>query len=313
MLKKESGFSLVEVLIAVGLMGGLALFLMQQQDTSTKMQTKMRFDQDLNTVNNSIQTMLAKRAVCTLTLSGRRVGDSISVIKSGEDNLLDPLNGPPREHIGREVARVNTVVGQTGLQISSMSLIEKRDAAGIVIGDALRVQFRAGRMGSDGRFIPIKALGSTNLNKDYLVNGLKNGAGQYISCYSEMGNMVDSAIQEACRSMGATWNASTKRCLLTNLPQCIIAEGSACGSVYTQQGSEFTLESKIFKGRTCTQRYEKNSFCIGPGSFNRSCDCPSKGCTCDTGGVSCYSRKDKTCEDHEDSVKILSRKCCRPS
>ena len=304
----------MEVMVAVGLMGGLAYFLMQQQDSASKIQTKMNFNQDLNSATTQIQTMLAKKANCTLTVGGKKVGDPIDEIRTGIDDPINPLTAPP---IFKKVLfSKNSVIGGTGLQIESMSIIEKKDTAGVVIGDAIRINFRAGRMGSDGNFIPIKALGSTSLSKDFLINGEKTPpttAGIYTSCYSESGNMIETALQESCISMGATWDGTTKKCKLTNLPQCIMTEGSSCGTLYTQVGDEIAFDVKVYGRRKCTQHYKRNGFpCAGGKTFTRDCSCFGAGCTCDTGSVGCYSRKQKDCFEDPESREIKSKRCCRP-
>jgi len=287
---------------------------MQQQDSAGKIQTKMNFNQDLNSATTQIQTMLAKKANCTLTVAGKKIGDPIYEIRTGIDDPINPLTNPP---IFKKVLfRTDSVIGGTGLQIENMTLVEKKDATGVVIGDALRINFRAGRKGSDGVFIPIKALGSTKLFKDFLINGektLPTAAGVYTSCYSESGNMIETAVQEACISMGASWVAATKKCKLTNLPQCIMVEGSNCGSVYTQQGTEMAFDVKVYGRRKCVQNYKRNGFpCMGDKNFSRECTCNGAGCTCDTGGVGCYSRKDKNCFEDPELREIKTKKCCRP-
>jgi prepilin-type N-terminal cleavage/methylation domain-containing protein len=311
MHKRQDGFSLVEVMVAVGLMGGLAYFLMQQQDSSSKLQTKMNFNQDLNSVSTQIQTMLAKKANCTLTVSGRKVGQSLDFIRTGIDDPINPLTAPPI--FKKNLFEKNKMIGNSQLQIESISIVEKKDELGVVIGDAIRVKFRAGRMGSGGVFVPIKAVGSTNLSKDFLINGVKNPLGFYTSCYSESGNMVETAIQEACTSMGAVWDAATKKCKLTNLPKCIMVEGSACGTVFTQEGSEMAFDVKVFGRRKCTQEYKRNGFpCMGDKSFTRSCTCHGSGCTCSFPSVGCYSRKAYNCFEDPEPREIKSKKCCRP-
>lgn len=212
----QSGFGLVEVMVSVGLMGGLAVFMMNQSEQSSKMQTKMNFNADLNAATNFLQTNLSKKDNCTLTLLGMGVGDEITQINYGIPNPVVPTDPPILDPDKNPILK-GAVLGNSTLQIKEMFLISKTDpATGTVIGDAIRVSFRAGRMGSDGVFIPIKTVGSTELNRDFMVNGPKDGANKYINCFSETGNMVETAVQQSCESFGtsATWNNSTQKCEL---------------------------------------------------------------------------------------------------
>jgi type II secretory pathway pseudopilin PulG len=213
---RQSGFGLVEVMISVGLMGGLAVFMMNQSEQSSKMQTKMNFNADLNAATNFLQTTLSKKDNCTLSLIGRGVGDEITQINYGIPNPVVPSD-PPILDPDKSPILKGAVLGNSTLQIKEMFLVSKTDpVTGTVIGDAIRVSFRAGRMGSDGIFIPIKTVGSTELNRDFMVNGPKDGSSKYINCFSETGNMVQTAIQQSCESLGstATWNPITQKCVL---------------------------------------------------------------------------------------------------
>jgi type II secretory pathway pseudopilin PulG len=216
MKDKQSGFGLIEVMISVGLMGGLAYFMMNQSEQSSKLQSKMNFNTDLNSATNYLQTILAKKDNCTLTLAGKQVGEEILQINFGIPNPVVSTD-PPIPDPDKLPILKGAVLGSSTLQIHTMFLITKNDpVTNLPIGDAIRINFRAGRLGTDGVFIPIKAIGSTDLNRDFMVNGPRDVSNKYISCFSETGNMVQTAVQQSCESFGtnATWDPGTQKCVL---------------------------------------------------------------------------------------------------
>lgn len=68
------GFSLVSVLIAIGLTGVLGMILLNLFDRQTQQQKKMLVDSELTEVINHIQTIMSKKESCNSTFMGKKKG-----------------------------------------------------------------------------------------------------------------------------------------------------------------------------------------------------------------------------------------------
>jgi Tfp pilus assembly major pilin PilA len=68
-IKKQNGFSLISVLVAAGLLGGLSMVMMQMGKQSTKATAKMNFDTEVNQITNEINGILSDPASCTSTVT----------------------------------------------------------------------------------------------------------------------------------------------------------------------------------------------------------------------------------------------------
>ncbi len=67
--KKESGFSLVEIMVAAGLIGGIALVVAQLSKQGTKVTAKFQFDTELNLITNEMNELLSDPITCTASLA----------------------------------------------------------------------------------------------------------------------------------------------------------------------------------------------------------------------------------------------------
>ena len=92
-LFNQRGFSMVEVMVAMGLLGVLGYGLMKFTETSGLQQQKMTFNQGLNSFTNSIQTELAKKENCSASLMNLASGAHINEIKEGDKVEFELQNG----------------------------------------------------------------------------------------------------------------------------------------------------------------------------------------------------------------------------
>lgn len=94
-LRNERGFSLVSVLVAIGLTGVLSLILMSLFDRQTQQQKKMLVDAEFTEIINHIQTVLSKKESCNSTFMGKKKGQLIYRLLLN----MDPDN-PPFAEVG---------------------------------------------------------------------------------------------------------------------------------------------------------------------------------------------------------------------
>lgn len=201
---RQKGFSLVEVLIGLGLAGGISLILLQQQETATKIQTKSNANQTINSAVDLVQTALANKAVCSRSLDGRRVGDSIPALVDAINNPAD-LSAP-----ALATGNPNHVsVGQVfpgNVRVESMRIVAEG------ANDFVEVNFNPNPTRTK------KIVGGANIAKRFPIRGEKDGAGRYRNCYSEAYNLVDTARQLACQELGGNWSVPLKKCVYQKVP-----------------------------------------------------------------------------------------------
>lgn len=78
-LKSNDGFSLVQVVIAAGLMGLVAMFMLRMQENQRLSQNKMNFDAELNQLMNKLTSTFIQSDICLKNLEGFNVGKEIEL------------------------------------------------------------------------------------------------------------------------------------------------------------------------------------------------------------------------------------------
>lgn len=91
LLKTQKGFSLVQVMVAVGIMGGLALAMMQMTDNQIKQQKTMELKAETGDVANIIRQTLNDKEACEATFIGMSPGDSIPALRMTADMSQKPF------------------------------------------------------------------------------------------------------------------------------------------------------------------------------------------------------------------------------
>ena len=98
--KNESGFSLVEVLVASGIMGVMAVFFYKSFNDNMKQQKTVITRMEEANIINEIRLLLMNQENCSATLKGQR----FSLNVKGLDTLEEPINflqkvmvGPPKD------------------------------------------------------------------------------------------------------------------------------------------------------------------------------------------------------------------------
>lgn len=110
---KNSGFSLVEVMIAAAALGGLAVVGMQMTKTLTKSNAKASFDSETTLITNEIVSILSDPNKCLVTLGGKNAISTTSGINN--------INGSKYYSAASGNAPVNGY-GNAGLSIASYAI-----------------------------------------------------------------------------------------------------------------------------------------------------------------------------------------------
>jgi len=106
MKKNNRGFSLVELMIVVGMLGGLSLVVMNINKQSTKSSAKLQFDSDVTLTTNEINGILSDPAKCLATLGSTASPTNINGKYYTTASGSAPANG----------------YGNSGLKITSYTL-----------------------------------------------------------------------------------------------------------------------------------------------------------------------------------------------
>ena len=90
-LKREGGFSLVQVMIAIGLSAGLAVTMMKLADNQIKQQKTMELKSEQGDVAKIIRQTLSDKEACDATFTGMSPGDKIEAIRMSSDMSQTPF------------------------------------------------------------------------------------------------------------------------------------------------------------------------------------------------------------------------------
>ena len=281
-IKNQSGFSLIQVMIAIGLMGGVSVAMMQQQKTASSMQSKMNTNSDINTVTNNIQTIMSISKNCIPTI--QLIQNPAVLQKEILRVRRDPATGldlPPEK------------VYDLGSSIGNNLYIEKMELATTQSGqDALRVYFKRMKKGDGSQLIEIKGeLGGGRIAKDFLLLGEKDGLGNFLNCYSADQAVIDE--------------------MLKKMPKCIYTpDACVSGSAYDELQQTLKQEFIIAERRSCVGNYTA-SYCGSGNVSPKTCYCSTPNCSCTTKWVNCFNRQMQPCQkDNWTEVKTIY-KCCQ--
>lgn len=189
----HSGFSLVEALVGLSIAAGIGLVLMQQQESSSKMQAKNNANQIVESAANVVQSAISNRAVCSLSLKDKVVGQQVPALV---DAVVDPSD------YSSFIATGNPNHVTVGQELPGGVIVEDMKIVTELGKDYLSVTFNLNPKGTK------KMFGTTVVGKKFQLQGVKSGAA-YQSCHSELSNLVATA----CTTMpGGVWDAGTQKC-----------------------------------------------------------------------------------------------------
>lgn len=208
MLKKKfnfgnQGFTLVEILIASGLMAGLSVVMMnvfKQQNVSQK-KTESSFE--LSTIQQGINQTLLNEKACTNTLS--TVGDirsasSFSQIKGSTGTTIYQVN-----------STYNHLVRITGMDIINTVITPNPVPAGTKGSGELEIVIRFERTAKI-----LDNMGNKNSSWNFKVRVEVNDAHVVTNCYSALQSAIDTSKRLTCESIGGVFDVVADRCNLVN-------------------------------------------------------------------------------------------------
>jgi hypothetical protein len=85
LINNPKGFSLVQVMVSVGIMGGMALMMMKMSDNQIKQQKGMDLKAEQGDLANIIRSTIRDKEACEATFLGMSPGDEIPEIRMNPD------------------------------------------------------------------------------------------------------------------------------------------------------------------------------------------------------------------------------------
>ncbi len=195
----QAGVTLVEVLIAAALLGGLAL-LFARLTTDTMVTTqRVEASSEILSVNNIISQLLLDSRSCRNTFGGQNANApfTIDAVRSQHDVPIDVIE--VGETYGNERATV-------------VSMEAQLDGALFDMGDGTRTgnliftvtYQRAGGL--------LQTQSNPEIPREHFIFVRTNAGGVIQECFSAEGNAIFTAKQEACENIGGVYDIPNDRC-----------------------------------------------------------------------------------------------------
>ena len=191
----QKGFSLPEVLIAVGLMGGMSLLVSQVVKQTD--QVKKTSETNTNTFATlyQIQALLQDPESCRISLAGLSSGDNVPSLKS-------------KDKISPFTEKVRFVPGNNyeGGSIRLTSITLTRNGSETLVNVEIQ---KIGNKKENG-------LNPATVKKSIPVNAEYDTGNHILSCQSDVRNhsqaAVTEALQKICSGLNLSYDAATRRC-----------------------------------------------------------------------------------------------------
>ena len=227
LINNRRGMSIVGVLVAAGMMGGLALFLADMTKRQHESQKKAESGAEAVSLQQTVSSLLNDGKACGETLKGANISGIPSsgtpvagiknrsgtvVVNSGKiNNLLEvsfTLKNPnipsgtgtrtgnvEIEMVIKKLSRA-VVMGKTVAK--SIPLTVEVDASGNLLGCSSTL---------DSQALNIKLAVKKDMCTE--IGGIWNISGKSCS--------ITNLFEKNCQGMGGTWDTANKKCLVTNL------------------------------------------------------------------------------------------------
>jgi len=259
MRKNNFGFALAEVMIAAGLVGGLAVVVMQLNKSSVQTSSYANASFDINNSLSEIKTWLSKPNVCASTFAGLAInGSAIEIKKTGGAVLF------------KEGGRYGSAKLVT-LKTENIDLPADGPGSFYVVVDFERP----------------KSAGITQTKERKILISATTVANKVDTCMNDS----DQAVSNLCTSLGGTFVGTT----CSNINGALIANGSITQNkfdpaiVLTVGGT--TVSGTTVGGTTVggttgdggTKLYTIAAGCAGTGGVT-----PNRTCTTMNSSISCY-------------------------
>lgn len=187
---RQTGFSLVEIMMAAGMMGILSLGVMHLMTNQQAVLNHAETRTGELEIINQVRSLLADREVCLANLEGLRIGDEL-------DHFIGAV-GSPLYSVGQRYS-------QNGLKLESIEVQSDQLPSGEALGTAeLSFTFERLRQSS----------GPPKVTRSVAILVKQGPDGRIQDCYSDVDGAIMTAKMKVCESLGGEYEASSERCEL---------------------------------------------------------------------------------------------------
>ena len=197
-LDSQAGISMVQVMIAAAMMGGLALVMGKLGKNQSKMARGARESTDINTLHANLEKILLNSNSCKATIS------QIPTLPDDSSTTITEI----RSRIDDHPSTPTVVKYKTGRDNNIGTIyIEAIQVTRTNIND-IRLNFIIKKLSEGKR----ASYGGKTINKTIDLFG-KFVGNTPVGCYSQMDNAVSTAVKEACESTGPNAEIVNGQCM----------------------------------------------------------------------------------------------------
>ena len=234
----QKGFSLPEVMIAVGLMGGMSLLVSQVVKQTDQVKKSSQTNSSSFSALYEIQTIFQDKETCFMNL---------------KDQVGLPAPGTPLQTIINRKGILRYRVGETydggAITLTGLSLIKSGNESFVEVAIT-----KSGNKKENG-------LNAATMKKTIPINAEYDGDGELISCQSDIKNHVDEAVtnakQKICAGQNMSYDPTTKRCFtkaqVGTLPSYSCTSGTSLVALQLDNGEyKITCEDSLGMNGSCS-------------------------------------------------------------
>jgi hypothetical protein len=167
-LLNKNGFSMVQIMMAAGMMGILSLGMMKMMETQTKSAKSIKSSVEVQAFYNEARAYLGKSSYCTANFKGE-------VMNEGDQFDLEELIKPN----GKVLYKVGKIYGDRSFRISKIEVIDfEKDSE---ISGIMKLQFVLDKIG--------KSYGAKSYTKILKIDVALNDKRELTSC-ATMGSLL---------------------------------------------------------------------------------------------------------------------------
>ncbi|MBF0314698.1 MAG: hypothetical protein HQK52_14855 [Oligoflexia bacterium] len=198
LLRNLLGFSLVEIMIATSLMGGLTLALMQITKNQNVSMKRLESSSEIITTKTLIENMLLDENACLKTMGTNPLTNGMTFSAIKDKNNVNFIT------VGAPIANVITV--------ESIQLL--------FVGTPVANEFNNMTLKITFKHIS-SILTNSKIPKDLTLRVRVDSSNVVTDCFSDLDNAILTAKQEVCSNFGGTPEVGTDKCILpisTSIP-----------------------------------------------------------------------------------------------
>lgn len=222
LLRNKSGLGLVEVLMAAGIAGGIALTVAKLSQDANRVTKTTETNNEINMFINDVAYTLSDKASCLATVpagtaaNGASIPDIKKVVNGVSTTTYKLFNTAPG----------NNKYGNNSFSLASISTEKDPD-------NKVYLAIKITRHNA-------VVNGAKEIEKRIPLKVVFDGTGNNIaSCYSDTDNIIAAAAEAACKGNSARWDAATGECYHDTFPDPtnVCPAGQAFKEVSTTGGS----------------------------------------------------------------------------